>query len=79
MKDYFRPGSGLWPLSGAGSAGAGKWGAQGCGVAPGHLQRPGRAGRARPCWGSRGGSLQVDVKSTSESPSHGGQTAHPDG
>lgn len=59
----------------------GGWGAGGArpGGAPCHLQRPGPRGALGPAGGSRGGSLQVGVQSSSESPSHGGQTADPDG
>lgn len=77
MKDYFRPGSGLSLEPAHWGQGSGARGTRG----PRLTTCSARSGRdARPCRGANaGGFLQVGIESFSSSPSHGGQTADPDG
>lgn len=78
MKDYFRPGSGLSLEPARWGLGSGVPGARG----PRLATCSARGGRDElgPVWGlTRGASLQVGVESVSWRPSHGGQTADPDG
>lgn len=78
MKDYFRPGSGLSLEPARWGLGSGVPGARG----PRLATCSARGGRDElgPVGGlTRGASLQVGVESVSWRPSHGGQTADPDG
>lgn len=77
MKDYFRPGAGLSLEPARRGLGSGVREARGPRRAT--CSARGRRDALGPARGSRGGPLQVGVGSTSESPSHGGQTADPDG